>query len=357
MATGEDLCEHQCRRMHQIIASTARQYLIESGRIAASRRVCVTRLPGGVSNEVLLVEVDGDPISRFVLKQARPQLRTPQAWFCTTERIWREVAALQVCRSLAPPGQVPDVLFQDRPNYLYAMTAAPPGHRVWRDELLAGRFDAAIAQSAGRLLAGFHAGAWHDGAVAAALADREIFRQLRIEPYYETVARAFPEHQPDFARLIESLWQNACSLVHADFSPKNLLVHDGNLMLVDYETGHYGDPAFDLGFFLAHLVLKSFHHAPRYQPMFDLVNEFWAAYEPIVSPKIGSEQYELLLARAAANLAGCLWARLDGKSRIDYLGDESRRAAVRELARGILVSPPVGWSEALRRIEAALAAP
>ena len=44
-----------------------------------------------------------------------------------------------------------------------------------------------------------------------------------------------------------------------DFSPKNILVHAGGLILLDFECAHAGDPAFDLGFFLSHLVLKAIH--------------------------------------------------------------------------------------------------
>jgi 5-methylthioribose kinase len=46
--------------------------------------------------------------------------------------------------------------------------------------------------------------------------------------------------------------------VHGDFSPKNLLIYGNSLMLIDFEVGHYGDPAFDLGFFLSHLTLKAY---------------------------------------------------------------------------------------------------
>ena len=47
------------------------------------------------------------------------------------------------------------------------------------------------------------------------------------------------------------------TLVLGDFSPKNILVHAGGLILLDFECAHAGDPAFDLGFFLSHLLLKA----------------------------------------------------------------------------------------------------
>ena len=49
------------------------------------------------------------------------------------------------------------------------------------------------------------------------------------------------------------------TLVLGDFSPKNILVHAHGLILLDFECAHAGDAAFDLGFFLSHLLLKTIH--------------------------------------------------------------------------------------------------
>ena len=56
-------------------------------------------------------------------------------------------------------------------------------------------------------------------------------------------------------------------LVHGDFSPKNILVHDGRLILLDHEVIHFGDPAFDLGFSMAHLLSKA-HYLPDQRARF-----------------------------------------------------------------------------------------
>ncbi len=69
----------------------------------------------------------------------------------------------------------------------------------------------------------------------------------------------------------------AC-LVLADFSPKNILVHARGLTLVDFETAHAGDPAFDLGFFLSHLLLKAVRAAPDHEPYLALTQSFRDAY-------------------------------------------------------------------------------
>lgn len=337
--------------MREIDPQTARQYLIDTGRIAAHLPVRIERLAGGVSNEVLLVEIEPPTGPRYVLKQARPQLRTPQEWLCSVERIWREVAVMETCRRFTATGHVPEVLFEDRQNYLFAMTAAPAGHTVWRADLLAGRFDPEIAEQCGQLLGAIHAGSWRDPAIAGEFADRTIFRELRLDPYYQTVARVYPTERHLLDRLSQSVWEHPCALVHADYSPKNLLVYQGRIMLVDFETGHYGDPAFDLGFFLTHLVLKAIYHAPAAGPMLELCERFWTHYQAAVEDRIGDTAYSALEARGIQNLGGCLWSRIDGKSGVDYLTDDDRRNQVRTLARRLLIEQPRRWNEARALID------
>ena len=52
------------------------------------------------------------------------------------------------------------------------------------------------------------------------------------------------EWRPRLEDLVDQVWAHPLALVHADYSPKNLLVWPDGLMLVDFETAHYGDPAF-----------------------------------------------------------------------------------------------------------------
>lgn len=337
--------------MREVTAETAQAYLVDSGRIAPATSLRAARLAGGVSNEVLLVESDDSTLPRFVLKQARGRLRTPLEWNCTVERIWREVDVLAACREIVG-NRVPEVLFVDRENYLYAMTAAPAEHAVWRDELLAGKFDPGLAREAGEILGSIHRDTWNDPATREQFADRQIFHELRIAPYYETVADRYPDAQRLFEKLIASLDANLLCLVHADFSPKNLLAFDERLMLVDFETGHFGDPAFDLGFFLAHLVLKAFYHAPLSEPVLGLIATFLDAYCKTVQVALPKTEMIELARRTGWNLGGCLWARLDGTSQVDYLVDESRRARVRALARELL-SSELDWPQLRQRVESA----
>jgi 5-methylthioribose kinase len=83
-------------------------------------------LGGGVSNAVLRVET---PQQAFVVKQSRPQLRTRDAWFSDLDRVYREQEVMQALHP-ALPDTVPRILFVDRANYVFAMSAAPASIRV-----------------------------------------------------------------------------------------------------------------------------------------------------------------------------------------------------------------------------------
>jgi hypothetical protein len=350
--------------VHSIDCDTAEGYLRETGRLAPGETVRVRRLAGGVSNEVLYVE-RGDPrLGDFVLKQARPQLRVADPWFCSVERIWREVETLRVCcdalEEAAGGGRavgdrlsaigreieasVPQVLFEDRENYAFAMTAAPP-HDVWKQRLLDGQIETPIAAACGRLLAELHAGTWRDDLVAVRLADRSFFDDLRIDPYYRRIAQVYADLQAPIDELIQSLSDHCVCLVHGDYSPKNLLVWGGpprGLMLVDFEVGHYGDPAFDLGFFLSHLVLKAFRSGARFNEYFGLTEVFWSAYLAGMAV-VAANELRTLTARGIRNFAACMLARIDGKSKVEYLTGEALRESIRRCARKLIVEPPLTW--------------
>jgi 5-methylthioribose kinase len=342
--------------MFVIDEHSAEAYLRKAGRIEPETTIRLQRLPGGVSNEVLYVAFPDRPERDFVLKQAREQLRVAALWFCSVERIWREVEVLRICRDLLASwpqrlrATTPAVLFEDRENYCFAMTAAPREH-------LAGQADANIAAECGKLLGALHAASWGDDAIATRLEDRQVFDALRLDPYYRYTAswlgsrtRA-PSRSEDIQaarclhELVDEVLQNRCCLVHADFSPKNLLVHSGGLLMVDFETGHYGDGAFDLGFFLSHLVLKTILHRGAVE-FLALAPAFLDAYASSVRPRIPDREWHALLSRGLRNLGGCVWARVDGKSPVEYLTDPLQRDQARSFATSVLDRSPCDWSVA-----------
>jgi aminoglycoside phosphotransferase (APT) family kinase protein len=323
--------------MRELTVENALDYLRRQGWIGPGPAT-VELLGGGVSNAVLLVEA-GD--RRFVLKQSRPQLRTRDAWFSDVARIWREQEVMQALRPLLPAGVAPATLHIDRDNYVFAMEAAPRESRVWKEMLLAGEIDRERGRLAGVILGRIHEGTARNPELIAPFADRTVFVQLRVEPYYQRIGQRRPEVADAIKPIVAELMTRSEALCHGDFSPKNLLAHPAGFTLVDYETGHRGDPTMDLGFFLTHLVLKTVkrsHDAGRH---LDLIDAFWEGYESEVRWRPLAE----LRARAIPHLAVCLLVRIDGTSPVDYLPEEDKREHVRRVARTLLRDRVVEWRQ------------
>jgi 5-methylthioribose kinase len=278
-------------------------------------------------------------------------------WVSRLERIWNERDAMTLLGSVLPEGTVPRVLFSDEPNYVFAMSCAPDDSVVWKEQLLAGVVDPEVGRRAGEVLGRVHASTRDHHALGGRLADTTVFDELRVDPFYRTVAKAHPESAPRIDALIASMSETPTShrcLVLGDFSPKNILVHARGLTLVDFETAHAGDPAFDLGFFLSHLWLKRLRAKandpgnPSVGRTFHaLAAAFVEGYQAEAGPHaplaevaaLGDPDTHPPLVRSPnrelAHLAACMLARVDGKSPVDYL-DEPTRTAVRGFARGLL---------------------
>src|SRR5262249_15074504 len=112
----------------------------------------------------------------------------------------------------------------------------------------------------GRLLGTIHRASWQRrDELAAEFDDRSFFESLRVEPYYEYTAAREPDAAVFLAGLVADTRARRLAPVHGDFSPKNVLGHAGRLVLLDHEVIHFGDPAFDVGFGLTHLLAKAHH--------------------------------------------------------------------------------------------------
>jgi len=310
--------------------------------------VRVEALSGGVSNVVLRVETPGRV---FVLKQSRPQLRTRDAWFSDLERIHREQEVMQALRPLLPAATVPEVVFTDRANFAFAMSHAPAGAAPWKEALLAGNADPAVAGLAGSVLGRVHEAAAGDPARFGRFRDHTAFVQLRVDPFYRRVQERRPEVARAVGALADQLLTVKESLCHGDFTPKNILTHAGGFTLVDYETAHFGDPAMDLGLLLCHLVLKAVRLPAARQKYFELTRAFWDGYAGEVRFRPAAE----LQARGIGHFGACLLARVDGTSPVEYLPGEPEREAVRRLAQRILHERPAAWEDVLSLCDAGLA--
>jgi len=331
-------------------------YLCKSGLCSDGAVLPFEKLEGGVSNRTVLVQFrDG---RAWVLKQALPKLRVAVDWFSDPERIHREAVALQWYARLAPRGSVPSLVFEDRERHLLGMEAVPQPHRNWKNSLLEGNLRHDHFEQFGRLLGDVHRQAASEPELHRVFADTSFFESLRLEPYYLYSAEQVPEAADFLHRLVADTRARAVTLVHGDYSPKNILIRDDRLVLLDYEVAHFGDPAFDLGFSLAHFCSKA-HHMPDLRLGFAGAAEiYWRTY----CATIGMNRRDRsdpswtrgLESRAVRHTLGCLLARVAGRSPLEYL-DSDERARQRAAVISLISAPPASVagliSEFLARLE------
>jgi 5-methylthioribose kinase len=311
-------------------------YLRGTGRVGEDEEPVVRVLAGGVSNRTVLLERP-EAGEAWVVKQALPKLRVAVDWFSDPERIHREALGLRWLEALAPPGTITPLVFEDRDNHLLAMEAVPEPHENWKTMLLGGRLEKDHVEQFGRLLGTVHRGGyerWEE--VEPVFRDRSFFESLRLEPYYDYAAEQVPDAADFLRALVEETRARRDTLVHGDYSPKNVLVRKGRLVLLDHEVIHFGEPAFDLGFSLTHFLSKA-HHLPGLRNDFaDAARFYWATYRDVVEALPWAADIEQ---RAVRHTLGCLLARVAGRSPLEYL-DQSERARQREAVLALLQYPP-----------------
>jgi 5-methylthioribose kinase len=327
-----------------------RRELAPEGAIASVRA-----LPGGVSNRTVLVRfTDG---RGWVLKQALAKLRVKVDWFSDPERAHREALALDWYARLAPPGAVPRLVFEDREQHLLAMEAVPLPHWNWKSLLLDGELKLEHVKQFGKLLGTVHRRAAAQPELREAFADTSFFESLRLEPYYLYSASEVPRAGEFLRRLVADTRSRPITLVHGDYSPKNVLVHRDRLVLLDYEVAHFGDPAFDLGFSLAHLCSKAHHLADQRSAFAEAANVYWRTYRTTIAPDSEAPQDAAwqgeLEPRAVRHALGCLLARVAGRSPLEYLS-ATERERQQSAVVAMMAAPPLTVSDLVREFVARL---
>jgi 5-methylthioribose kinase len=93
-------------------------------------------------------------------------------------------------------------------------------------------------------------------------------------------------------------------------------------------------------------LLSKAHHLPEKRSVFaEAANHYWQTYFEAIR---GIEWAGALEARAARHTLGCLLARIDGRSPLEYLND-SERSRQRAAVLGLMAAPPDRISDLIHR--------
>lgn len=308
-------------------------YLRQRGYIGADETPAMQTLAGGVSNRTVLVtRTTGEA---WVLKQALAKLRVQADWFSDPTRVHREAMGLRRLSTLTPPGTIPTLLFEDNEAHLIGMSAVAQPHTNWKELLLKGRVEQTHIEQFAQILGQIHKNAWQQREhFAAEFADRSFFESLRLEPYYAYAAQQLPTAAPFLHELIHATRQRMLTLVHGDYSPKNILIHNERLVLLDHEVIHWGDPAFDVGFSMTHLLSKAHHLVNRRRNFVHAAHLYWQRYQEAAGVETAHASgtngadtamwHSEIEAYSIRHTLACLLARAFGRSPLEYLTQSQR---------------------------------
>ena len=309
--------------------NTVVAYLTNRGIISGPAQV--EELTGGVSNVVLAVKSEGKDL---VLKQALPQLKVAAVWKADQRRSIVEANGMKLLHSITPEN-VPELIDFDPEDFTLTMERLPRECTVWKSDLLDGVIKPSIGSDLGRILGAWHNFGANSKAARSDYMEDSLFDQLRVTPFYRAVAKVNPPLDARIQELITEITTLKITLVHGDFSPKNIMITGTDKPIVlDFEVMHTGNPVFDLGFVSAHLLCKYLRTEDAMQR--SLLRETAISFINSYSHACNIETAKSL----PHHVAVIALARVEGVSPVNYL-DEGGKARVQSVTKAALANPQI----------------
>jgi aminoglycoside phosphotransferase (APT) family kinase protein len=284
---------------------------------SAGEIVSVRRLQGGVASDIGVITLGGRVLC---VKFALAKLNVAEDWFAPVQRSRAEYAWLRAAANVAPEAVPALYGWSERENGFAMEFICGEDVYLWKQALLDGAPERGEAAAVGKVLGRIHAASTRPSFDAAHFENADDFDALRLDPYLRFTATRHPALADPLIHLADALYASRTALVHGDVSPKNILLRGAQPIILDAECATMGDPAFDVGFCLNHLMLKSFHLPALRNRLHGEIEQFLAAYAPLVT----WEPVATLEARVAALLPALMLARVDGKSPVEYLSAAAR---------------------------------
>ena len=328
-------------------------YLVARGLAADPKAITVE--PAGDGN-INWVRRARDGRQSWIVKQARPALERFPQYHASTERIVFEERWFAIARPLDARGVCPRVLDFDAEARVLVLEDLGDAERL-DHALLRGVEAGAVLRDVAELLAAVHS-ATRDPALAARFANTDMHRlhgeHVFVLPF---AANDFPL-EPALRARAERVWQDAelraiaaaayrrygeprGALVHGDVQAGNVLIlPGGRAKLLDAEIAHVGDPSFDVGLLLAHVLLPALARGTLDAAVAACAST-WSAYARAHGE--GAPPF----ADAARHAGIEVMRRTIGAARVAAVQDTTTALAAVDLACALIRTPP-GSPDALR---------
>jgi 5-methylthioribose kinase len=283
------------------------------------------------------------PRLSVVLKQAQAYHFAPGVSI-TPRRIVIEYLALDLLSTWYPE-YFPHPLFLNRALHTLGMEAITEDARLLESDLLLGTVDTGVAEIVGSIFANLHSKTRALPHLRVAFANTAT---LMAKIYCQCLcASRSPRIQSEIVRqLWPALYRRSC-LVHGDICPKNILVERGRPIFIDLEEVHFGNPALDVGYLLAHYLLFKLAAPASEADLYD------AAIATFLHHYLSFSEFPISLdfEHDVVFFVGVfLLSRVDGVARTEWRISARASMLVRALASEVILKAPTSLAQLLDRV-------
>ena len=281
------------------------------------------KLEGGVSSEVYHVKTNKN---EYCIKRSLRKLLVKKKWIANTNRIKFEYYWLNHCRNILNKNIPKTYEFNNKKKYIVMEYLNNSKYKTLKELYFKKIVKLSTIRSISKHLYKIHSKSNNYKTKKIFQGNNNNFNDLRLDPYFNEVGRVYPKYKEYIKDLNENYLINSSTLVHGDFSPKNILIGKNKIIYLDAECCNFGDPVFDLVFFTNHLLLKSIFFKDKSQEFIKLYVSFYKEY----LRNLSTENFNSYIDRIIKMTPVMLLSRVDGKSPVEYINKENIKNIIRK---------------------------
>ncbi len=203
-------------------------------------------------NFVFSAKINSQKFKKIFLKQAFGFVKIKPDFPAPIERQLFEKLTIDYLQKYWK-GRIPEVIHYDNKNNVLIMTDVGENAFLLADEIKNGRGHFEIGADLGKMMAELHYPTYNINKYP--VRDKNT-NQEHVDFIFDFRLRGAREvAKKDIDKLFEESKAVKTSMIYGDWASKNVFVADNKVRLVDFENFVRFDPAFDIGYALAHWVL------------------------------------------------------------------------------------------------------